>query len=616
MLWEFECGGVRQSLEAWGMVGFKVSFKNQSDDGCSFTVRGAALFDAAPLLEDGAVAKVYAGGTKVFQGKVRRNPRRATSTEDSQGFVVAGIVDSLRRTVFRQAQVRAVDPIPSALCFLNVGGMDQGAQIRQVLDWACKPKAQGGPGLDFQVGVIEVGMWLKPSQVEARSCLEVIQDQLHASPDAVLVVDYSTVSPTVHVRRWQNLPRVAVNLPGEVDEAEIDERTDLVLAAVDLWFRRTDVVDGVAKYRFFHDLYPPEADPVQEDVFPQFFDLDGGEVVKLKCECFVTPYSLLATERPGLGYSVCEAFWVQFVPAVGQSFNPKYSDLKVVDEDGTEYTGAAAIGFLSLYPNFHDGTGPIPAWLETEHGVVTRKVTISQHLEATFADDKKENRADSQIDLVVELSITNGVSRVYEVTQSVLPPEAVPTGVAQYVWETFAQLHRQGTIPITEDEINLLWRPGIRLDLNSASGRFAGMGALVQSAEWDVDKARAVMSFGPPDHLGAADLVDYLRGMRNRRMWMNPAVLASENVPDSGDVDNSTVVPARNSSSLSKFPVRIFMQKVGKIGEVDMDLDDVLGLEIKFREIPIGVKQADGSCETWYMKGLFSAPYKTKAASS
>jgi hypothetical protein len=97
------------------------------------------------------------------------------------------------------------------------------------------------------------------------------------------------------------------------------------------------------------------------------------------------------------------------------------------------------------------------------------------------------------------------------------PSEPVPIGLAQVVYEGLSVLHYEGSINTTEQEVSGTVGLNNTLNLSGTNNAaWATMNAQVQEIAEDVDFGKTTLSVGPPKHLSAAQLVDWIRALRGR----------------------------------------------------------------------------------------------------
>ena len=78
---------------------------------------------------------------------------------------------------------------------------------------------------------------------------------------------------------------------------------------------------------------------------------------------------------------------------------------------------------------------------------------------------------------------------------------------------------------------------------------WSSMAALIQSAEYDLERGRTVLHFGPPAHLSPGDFIRLLNTNRYRYTWQHPAVRTTGQPADGGQVDQGGTAAAKENSS-------------------------------------------------------------------
>jgi hypothetical protein len=97
------------------------------------------------------------------------------------------------------------------------------------------------------------------------------------------------------------------------------------------------------------------------------------------------------------------------------------------------------------------------------------------------------------------------------VAGTMVAPEPAPAGVAARLLDALDQLQWQGQIDLIEDDCRAGSWLKHTIDLAGGRDEWADMHAVVQQSAEDVSRGTTVLTLGPAEHLGPADLVSLLR---------------------------------------------------------------------------------------------------------
>jgi hypothetical protein len=205
---------------------------SQAQDTVTMTADGES-FDATDAYAFGSTVTIHRDGVQWFQGRVVRIPRAGDPAAESLTYELAGPWWYLDNLVFQQ-QWRVTngvttDLIPTFKSRVILGQkltptgyekMDIGEQIREALNWAI---SNGAP---FQIGTIVPNMIVPYSEVMDRTCAEIVKTMLRWAPDAVTYFDYSTVPPTLHIKRRAQCTAVSFSVNQGSPAARIEITPD------------------------------------------------------------------------------------------------------------------------------------------------------------------------------------------------------------------------------------------------------------------------------------------------------------------------------------------------------------------------------------------------------
>jgi hypothetical protein len=144
---------------------------------------------------------------------------------------------------------------------------------------------------------------------------------------------------------------------------------------------------------------------------------------------------------------------------------------------------------------------------------------------------------------------TNARNKIYHGPTQWTPPEEVPTGIAQSVYESIlAGVRFQGSVTLVADDIPLTPMVGRKLNLTgSAISAWTTMSAPIHSVTWDVDLGTVTLAFGPVPYLAPTDFLELQRILRSLPVrWWSSA-------ERSGDKIGSEETPSAAGDTVGAF---------------------------------------------------------------
>jgi hypothetical protein len=97
------------------------------------------------------------------------------------------------------------------------------------------------------------------------------------------------------------------------------------------------------------------------------------------------------------------------------------------------------------------------------------------------------------------------------------PAEPTPTGLAAAILSSLVNLQYQGAVTLTESEAGGVSHINKKLNILGGRTEWASMAAQIYSATYSLDSGITQINFGPAKHLGATDLFQLFRNVRNRQ---------------------------------------------------------------------------------------------------
>jgi hypothetical protein len=575
-MWTLKYNGTTQSLPDWqisNLVRNSVSFAVST---VSFDVSGD--IDAEDAFAYGSEVVIYRNGVQWFVGRVDQTPRTATGRYEGLGYVLVDPWWYLVELVYQIAWKELTNPLEPeeglterlySDIILNItpaGALvTTKAQIQAVLQYAID-EAEA----PLQIGTIDLPNLYPPvSQISARKCSEVIENQRRFTPDAVSWFDHSTSPPTLHIKQRSALTRVVVPMTSCVG-LQIRPRYDLQVPAVVIQYRRTNVVNGVPYYQQDLDIAPPGATGKEFKAIVAPVDLQGTVINAAYAEVVCTPIE------------ESSATW----------WKTQYAPLNEATVQNLAISGAARDSNL---PN-ELVSGTIPGWLLRKEEVTAQREKIK-----AFASYAEEGRTWVNRDVHTEVIATDLESGTYLSSLSVSLGQPTPVGLANYLYAATSILHYDGGFTVSEEECSGSVGLGNVLCISGGRAEYAEMDAVVQSITETLDDGRTSVVIGPPKHLGVDDIIELLSAIRNRVQYTPVSAMAS-----------GVIESASNGSAPKEAPIKNSNADGGKLEKITVAdhfvidrADNPSNLPIQLREYPICIND-----QQWYFMAMGSAPYQ------
>lgn len=484
MTWEIDYNGTRKTFADWGIAGVTRRLVNQGRDDVRFRADGRE-FDAAELFPYGSVLTFYRDSIQWFYGKVIQTPRNARGRAENQEYVVAGPWWWLEELVM---QVDWFAGLSSHL-ILNIGLAPINTVINTVLDFAI---AAGAP---IQKGNITPAIIPPADETRDLSCAAVIVKELRwCLADAVTWFDYSTSPPTFHCKLSSELTTATLDEP--LASLKTDPRYDLQRPGVVIKYEIRNEVDDVELMSLSIDKYPLSATGRELGALVLTIDLLGIRANNLFASILTQPIDATSANA-----AARVAWW--------KAKKPELAHLHVTFNSVSVATRQTALANELL-------EGQITSWMPFTAEQDTIKATAVYTLyDKAPSDPTAKILADKvNVEINTTLMATDGETGDYNSTEIEEAGEAIPVGLAEFLYNRVATLQWQGEIERVQAEVDGAVGMGNRL---TVQGNDQVQAVLIQSVVESVDDGRTVLQFGPPEHLDVAGLLSLLRVGRDRQ---------------------------------------------------------------------------------------------------
>jgi hypothetical protein len=589
-IWTLACAGTEKSFADWGFDQDSAdgTFSNMLVDVLSLCVPGATIqsdpifaFEAQVIVRRGRTGSgtSYTGGAIEFQGKRLLHVLDGRPEFEGVVYQFGGPWYDLDQTPYLQ-DVKVYGGDPDALLdlwqsevilFFNRSStwasyvnMTNGQQITAILNSLLTQYAALGLAAPFQIGEIDPPVALPTNQVKDLKCSEAIIHCMRSSPDCKVWFDYTTTPPTFNATKQGNCAAVSVAIGGgtSLESIKLTPRYDLQPSSVTLFFQQTNSISGQNWISTVVQQANSSGSTTTENVPTHPAGGLRGVVQTIDMQGI--------TGTVGTGALVCVtvantvAFWSRFLPQWG---SPR---IRVPDIDPGPDPGAT-VGFtilddMSAVLDDNSGTvvdlshytsvltdGSAAPWMTLTSG--TPVTAVRALVKARISYDQSDADTGGRLllrqpsqEIMIRVTLTNGVTGNYSSYLSAFPAEPIPTGLATNLFNSLATLQYQGPVSIIEQECSGSLGMGNVLNLTGGRTEWATMNAMIQQVHKLYGKGRTEVTIGPAAHLSAADLTQIFLVNRYRRNWNNPLVQASAQNTSGNNLVLGQNAPKENST--------------------------------------------------------------------
>jgi hypothetical protein len=578
--WTLEYDGSERTLEDWGFSdeGVVGEFGNMVVDTLHVQAPEVDLtddeiipFEGQVIIRSGRVAEGgegFSGGAVEFQGKRLLHILQGRPDYEGVVYQFGGPWYDVDATAYQQEYLQCtggdpawqiayasdvflfqkVDPSLAGGLWPFVSRVNNGEMIARILSY-CLSVVPEGESAPFQIGTIDPAVPLNTYQARDLKCSEAIHHCLRASPDCAVQFDYSTIPPTINVRKRANVAPKSVTFAEGVEHTGIGGRRheaitltpryDLQPASIVVRFKANNLLGEQSIIVTTTQKYPVDGPEGGRGVVVATVDLEGYRITavggRLDCVAFTNDRAWWKTHFAELKTSKTRQFRIGPLtytdPDTGKDVTLAATTIK--DASGSDVNPA-------VYPNqLRDGAAIAP-WMKLEDGtpVVGVKVTITAEISCKEYDVEASGDVETSTNgrmvskylrkqIEAHVTLTNGVTGPYSTIASSESGEEIPAGMAQGIYEGLAVLQYQGTFSVVERECETAVWPGDTLNITNGRAEWATMKALVQRVTKDYGTGRTTITLGPAAHLSAGDLTQMFLINRRRMLWKNNLVQAS-----------------------------------------------------------------------------------------
>jgi hypothetical protein len=525
-----------------------------------------------------------------FVGRVTGITRQANGQSERIVYEISGPWWYLSRLIYQQVwQVYQGPQVSKSHALLNTwaDGNPMGVreQLNEILHWVSENAMAKWGAPPFQWVTSDFPQTFIPSdEVRDITSAEALVKQLRWVPDAVTWWDYSTTPPTFRCRRRSELQAVDLAAAAPVAAVDVNPRHDLLVPSVVLKYERLDRTDGQIVANLFIDAYPPGSTGAEFGALTSTIDLEGFSVTS-------APATITAKELPALSDSGAWWTWLKTKEAWVTDSRVQLMDALIITRTNPDDPGAQMLPNELL-------EGQVTEWMQNRL-TANETVTITARLRIVGDYDGEEILTKV---FSVNIVTTNARSGTYRENRGFQQGEAPPIGLAQVLYDALSVLEYEGSITIVQEEVGGAPSLGMRVNLIGGRPEWEAMGSIVQEVQEDVDAGTTVLQLGPPQHLGARDMVELLRVNRFRFVYTPQQERAGQQSAG-GAVRLGKVTPKENGSNGSLTRERLKLATQGG-GLIDINPYLTVGAPMKVREVAICVNGVEKR-----MLVLASEPY-------
>ena len=557
--WTLEYDGSEMTLAAWGFAqeGLAAEFGNMVVDTLSVQVPVPDVtadeiipYEGQVIIRSGRISSEgsFSGGAVEFQGKRLLHILHGQPGYEGVVYQFGGPWYDLDSTPFQQAYKEYAGVWPAMVTkyasdvflFQQIVGsavqlITNGATITEILTY-CLSVVPGGESAPYQIGTIEPAVYLNNYQARDLKCSEAIHHCMRASPDCAVQFDYSTIPPTVNIRKRANLTAKSVTFADGTKHEGITltPRYDLQPVGIIVRFKATSQYDEKTIVVTTVQKYPVDCADGGRGMVVMTVDLEGYQISTLKgsleCVAFTDDRAWWQTHFADLKTARTRRFRIgpQTYTDEDTGISVTLAATTIKDKDGADIS-------LETYPNVLVDGAAIAPWMTLAGGapVVGIKAVITAEISCkeydVEASDDPETSTNGRLlskylrkQIEAHVTLTNGVTGSYSAVGAFDAGEPVPEGMAQAIYEALALLQYQGTFSVVEEECATAIRPGDTLNITNGRSEWATMQALVQQVAKDYGQGKTTISIGPAVHLSAGDLTQLFLVNRHRFSYRNP----------------------------------------------------------------------------------------------
>jgi len=537
MLYQLTYNGTTKPLADWG-INEDVVWTELASDVSTMTLACPELEIDAPLLFPYeaaiAVSRIKKDGSSetIFQGVVTKMIRECREGREQHTYIVSDAFWYLKNITYAQQYKILTSFGPPAVYAYKFTecvqlfkqyatdpantGISNGDTIKDIIAWAI---ARGAP---IQLGTVDLDTEPPGDQQTSISCFEALMRCMAWTPNSTAYLDYTTTPPTFHCVKKATLGTVNKAITELEQPISITPRHDLKMKYVRIAYI-ANAADPLSN-AIAVDIYGLKADGVTETAVEsevletalpnlrESVDITAAsghqeEVSVLTEDYDMTQASFYAPCLPG-------ASNVEIIPAADSPY--------IIVYDGSGNIVAQGQTNPADYPR-RLVQGGVPRWTGNKVGtaVCTARVRYTKGTGSEQAVTQDVARVDLEVtdcdaNFTGYDSEGNPKGHVYRRWVVDDYGEAIPTGVAQALFNALKELQFDGSFTHHDTDCDLTLKVGNKLNITAAATEWATMASRITAVTRRLNRGISQVTIGTASHLSAGDYVALVRHARTR----------------------------------------------------------------------------------------------------
>ncbi|HEX4083988.1 MAG TPA: hypothetical protein VHY22_03680, partial [Chthoniobacteraceae bacterium] len=582
-------GGAQQTFDSCGLAKPVLSLSSAKESTLRFSAAGTAM-DADALAAEKQPVTVYYNGQPFFTGRLFRIPRSGSGSQEAVEYEVRDPWWDFQRCVYQQEWYEGTNSdgdisyyfLAEYVLGMNAQGvgLTNGGTIADAVSYAISC------GANCQLGTIGVSAPISYDAKKNMTVGKIIQEMLHWSPDAVAWFDHSKQPPAFNVTRIGDCAKLNLPFIGAVEKQNIHAMPELAVPVVALEYIQSNTSnDGPSQIEVTYDIFPGNFNPGLQplDAIVEAIRLAGAISTYQRQPVTTTPMPAVssADEEGGPADDPTILWWQRKAPWLQNLGTPGTYDQSDI---GNQLVITNVYGVYQMGQGNDDGSGNI-AVNPIADGYPNELLsgTVADWMDVVWAGtnwsalvkysypDVQNNYTDQDWDAVnvfgpddgsgfsapclvtTAAMLTSAITQTYTDLTGETSAEPAPIGLAQYLYETCSILFYEGNYTSVAQDCAPA-ALGVVLNLTGGRTEWAGMNALVQEIEQDLETGKTTYRFGAYGHLTIQDLLERIRAARRH----TTAKYAHERVTgasaDDTPVDGGVGTPGGGGGSPPSIP--------------------------------------------------------------
>ena len=528
----------------------------------------AQKYDSDLPFQHGDALTLELDNQRVFKGTVELVPRSMRSESEGWRYMVHDAWEHLDNLIFQERrnylsgtvemegdqdpELNTVEQWIAHVIFQAEETL--GDRIRRVLEYAITA------GVDIQIGDISPGIQWYRSEYKAQTCGQMLRDMMRLMEDHTCWIDHTQDTPTFNMRPSAALPVITYDVTAGSPNVlhEITELETQNVPGVVLQYERPVTIDSRNQTEITYDIAPADLDVTQIGVLIEPIPVEGSNVQSEYAPITTETIPPVDSNADSADATIIE-FFIKNTPELAviadthglQVFRDLISipslsipaenimayNVEVID-DGVERPAPINPNSMPVeqtiepidYPRYIV-EGSLPEWARRRYRKVRSACTLGVKVEDIANLQNEELRMQIQelfnlpknfdeedfqtANFTGEVMGTNARTRTYRRTVTFDLGEEIPMGIAQDLLTQLNLRRYSGSFATVAQESDITARIGHRIQFTGSDRpEWDAMSEIIQEVTYDFTKGRTSRTFGPPELLGATDLIERRRATR------------------------------------------------------------------------------------------------------